>query len=86
MLSNDPGIRERIDKLNDMGFNWNVNSRETDDDKFLDMIDKLINFKNEFGHTRVPVKWEDDPKLGRWVELLRKTFRQGELTEYKKIY
>jgi len=35
------------------------------------MYNRLLAFKISFGHTRVPVKWFEDLKLGKWVGRMR---------------
>ena len=35
------------------------------------MYKKLVKFKRLHGHTQVPVKWKQDPKLGKWVSRMR---------------
>jgi len=60
---------QKLELLNLVGFDWNV-SRKTVV-AWEEMYDRLIKFKQEFGHTRVPVKWAQDPKLGKWVSRMR---------------
>ena len=33
---------------------------------------ELLEYKAEFGHTRVPARWKPNPKLGRWVMTQRR--------------
>lgn len=42
---------------------------------------KLEAFTQRFGHARVPVLWEEDPVLGRWVSTQRKFRREGRLPQ-----
>ena len=41
-------------------------------------IDKLKNFKSEFGHVNVPITWEDK-SLGKWVSHLREDKKNDKL-------
>ena len=45
-------------------------------DQWNQMLGRLINFKKENGHTLVPKRYKDDPKLGTWVETQRVQFRK----------
>ena len=35
------------------------------------MYSRLLKFKQEYGHTSVPVRWSPDLKLGKWVSRMR---------------
>jgi superfamily II DNA or RNA helicase len=41
------------------------------------MFGKLVKFKEEYGHTIVPQKFEKDPTLGKWVSSQRGLFKKG---------
>lgn len=45
------------------------------------MYQRLLDFRNEHGHTLVPRKYDKDPKLSTWVETMRivwnRDFRKG---------
>lgn len=45
---------ERIQKLNDIGFVWDVK-----EDVWFKRVQDLIEFKNIYGHVRVPQRWPD---------------------------
>ncbi|RDC63410.1 helicase associated domain-containing protein [Adhaeribacter pallidiroseus] len=60
---------QKVELLNILGFDWTL-SRKTVV-SWANMFDRLQWFKHEFGHTRVPVKWASDPKLGKWVSRMR---------------
>ncbi|MCC9165806.1 helicase associated domain-containing protein [Pontibacter harenae] len=55
--------------LNEIGFDWNLSKRTVL--PWEVMYDRLVAFKKEHGHTRVPVKWKEDPKLGKWTSRIR---------------
>jgi DNA-directed RNA polymerase subunit N (RpoN/RPB10) len=60
---------QKVELLNDIGFDWNLSRRTII--SWKDMYTKLVKYKREHGHTRVPVKWQEDPKLGKWVSRMR---------------
>ncbi|GAA6173429.1 hypothetical protein NBRC116592_30990 [Colwellia sp. KU-HH00111] len=77
--------RNRIEKLEKLGFKWEGNNTsEKRDDKFLEMLEKLKQYEKKHGNTRVPAKWKQDRELGRWVDAQRQVFRKGNLPTYKK--
>lgn len=61
--------KERIDLLNSIGFDWNP--WET---KWKTRIRQLKEYCKENGHCMVPVNYEKNPKLGRWVATQRKYY------------
>lgn len=66
--------RERIAMLEKIGFDWSV-GRPTWDDRFAE----LCAYKKQFGNTLVPVKWPENPLLGRWVPAQRYKHTAGKL-------
>ncbi|MDQ3290347.1 MAG: helicase associated domain-containing protein, partial [Bacteroidota bacterium] len=50
-------------------FNWRLNRKTII--SWEDMYKRLEQFKQKYGHTRVPIKWQPDPKLGKWVSRMR---------------
>ena len=60
---------QKVELLNLIGFDWHVNRKTVV--AWEGMYERLLKFKLEFGHTRVPVKWAPDPKLGKWVSRMR---------------
>lgn len=67
---------DRIALLNKLGFEWVV-ERRTWDLRYS----SLCEFKERFGHTRVPAKWKEDTTLGGWVATQRWKHRKRELTD-----
>jgi hypothetical protein len=57
---------DKIDKLNRIGFVWAPNKNIRDKH-----IRELIEFKKEYGHCRVPIKWKNNPSLAQWVFKIR---------------
>ncbi len=60
---------EQIELLNSLDFKWGIKKHVVVAWPF--MYRRLLAFKQEHGHTRVPVKWEKDTKLGKWVSRMR---------------
>lgn len=68
--------QEQVDALNSINFVWNP--RETSWDKnFM----KLKAYKDQHGHTNVPVNFDDDLIFGRWVQKQRRI--KNSLSEQK---
>ena len=60
----------RIRELESSGFDWGVS--KTDLASIWSMrFQQLCEFKEQFGHCLVPVKYVAHPKLGRWVSRQR---------------
>jgi len=61
------GIDEnRILLLNSIGFEWNLQ-----DDQWEGRYKELVSYVKEFGDTRVPQNFTQNPSLGKWVANLR---------------
>jgi hypothetical protein len=60
---------QKIELLDKLGFDWTLSRRKLV--PWHVMYSRLIKFKQEHGHTRVPVKWREDPKLSKWVSRMR---------------
>lgn len=67
---------DRIAMLEKIGFEWKVGIG-TWDERFAD----LCAFKERFGHTRVKVKWPENPLLGAWVVSQRYKHRKKQLAD-----
>jgi hypothetical protein len=61
---------QKVELLNSIGFDWRLNRKQVV--SWEEMYRRLLRFKQEYGHTRVPVKWPEDPKLGKWVSRMRR--------------
>jgi hypothetical protein len=59
----------KIELLNSLGFEWTIKKKVVVG--WSQMYGRLLAFKEGYGHTRVPVKWQKDPKLGKWVSRMR---------------
>ena len=68
---------ERIKKLEDIGFVWSVQKRDT----FDVMCARLVAYREEHGDCLVPKSYNSDPKLGRWVAQQRAQKKRGTLLD-----
>jgi len=69
---NDCKGKERVDLLNDIGFEWQI--LETND--WGAMYQRLLTYKEKHGTTRVPKRYQADPKLANWVQRQRQTCKE----------
>jgi hypothetical protein len=60
---------QKIELLDEIGFDWSLARRNVV--PWKEMYGRLITFKQKYGHTKVPVKWAKDVKLGKWVSRMR---------------
>jgi superfamily II DNA or RNA helicase len=67
---------ERILKLNSIAFTWNQRKADWEEN-----FDKLLIFKNQYNHCRVPQVYKNDHKLGSWVNSQRQNYAKGKLPQ-----
>ncbi len=72
--------KERIEKLEAVGFIW-----DPTDTEWEDSFTALSEFQKKSGHCRVPARYPLNKKLATWVSLLRVAFHEGRLPEEKII-
>ena len=58
----------QVRQLNQLTFDFVDPTRKR---PFSEILTLLLDFQKEFGHVNVPEKYRDDPKLGKWVRLVR---------------
>ena len=58
---------ERIRKLESVGFVWDANAAF-----WNEQFEQLCEFKAQFGHCAVPLRYPANPKLGKWVTVQRR--------------
>ncbi len=68
--------QDRINKLNSIGFIWDLIDKSWENSFF-----KLCKFKEINGHCNVPKRYANDPSLARWVMTQRKSYKDGKLSE-----
>lgn len=73
--------QNRINKLNDIGMVWDINSNF-----WNKMYNELISYKEEFGNIRVPQSYitESGNKLGVWLNRQRECYKAGKISNVKK--
>jgi len=76
---------ERKRRLNSIGFVWDLL-----DACWTEMYERLVAYKNQYKSTRVPISYEADPQLARWVSTQRTNYNRfrSRLTtdRAKKLY
>lgn len=60
---------ERIKRLSELGFTWNVHPN------WEIRLAQLEAFKNEHGHFSVPFYYKEIPGLGQWLSHVRRGYR-----------
>jgi len=60
---------QKVELLDGIGFDWSLTRRNVV--PWKEMYGRLTAFKQKYGHTKVPVKWDEDLKLGKWVSRMR---------------
>ena len=63
--------KERIKKLNDIGFEWVLLVLTEWNDRY----EELQQYRYKYGDCNVPVKWTDNTQLGVWVKRQREQYR-----------
>lgn len=67
---------EQIQRLNDLGFVWDIQASSWDG-----WFEKLKAFKERFGHCNVETGWDEDPLFAGWAIALRGQRRRGVLSD-----
>ncbi|MFP7486410.1 helicase associated domain-containing protein [Priestia filamentosa] len=67
--------RERIDRLEAIGFIW-----DPLEVKWNKRFQELVSFKNQNGHTLVPFPYPENKSLSLWVRKLRNDYRKGKVS------
>ena len=82
MTANTNTSRDRIERLEKIGFQWDTLI------SFEERCRKLVAFKEEFGHCNVPNRYSVDPSLGKWCIVVRCDYnriQQGKATIAVKL-
>mmetsp|Transcript_62784 Transcript_62784/g.152867 ORF Transcript_62784/g.152867 Transcript_62784/m.152867 type:complete len:487 (+) Transcript_62784:142-1602(+) len=66
---------QKIERLEAIGFVWNPHEAA-----WLEMYNRLQEYKHKNGNADVKKRYKKDPKLGRWVSLQRGTYKKGKLS------
>ena len=64
----------RVSMLNSIGFDWSPPNTD-----WNEMYQRLVDYKIEYGNTKVPVRYGQDPQLGIWVMTQRRRYKLKKL-------
>jgi len=56
----------------------------TFDTRWKEVYQRLVAYKKEHKHTKIPIKYKKDPQLGRWVDTQRTAYKKKKMTEERK--
>jgi hypothetical protein len=59
--------QERIDRLNKLGFEWDVAKKVV---PWEERFNEIVAYKEKYGNTNVPRNWKENPSLGEWYGAL----------------
>ena len=74
--SGDKLSRNRLDKLNEIGFLWNAL-----ESRWEEMFGALTDYKNVHGDCNVPSSWPENPHLANWIGTQRQNMKSGLLSD-----
>jgi hypothetical protein len=74
---NDTLLPKRLALLNSIDFDWDRTTK--DQMVWMIMFQNLLAYKEHHNTTMVPLGYNGDPKLGRWVSKQRYFYNRGEL-------
>jgi predicted HAD superfamily phosphohydrolase YqeG len=81
------GNPERMKCLESIGLFDDIttkNAKEGNKGIWYDMYNQLIEFKQKYGHVKVPQQYNENKKLGRWVVKQRSKYREYKQTNGQK--
>ncbi|KAL7557493.1 hypothetical protein ACA910_019339 [Epithemia clementina (nom. ined.)] len=64
---------ERIARLEAIGFQWST--KDPRHVPWQHRYDQLVAFKERFGHSQVPIGWEENVQLSNWVSTQRQEYK-----------
>jgi hypothetical protein len=87
--NNNDNLRpDRKRLLDEIGFAWKVEGAHKDNDHIEKIwhqnYEKLVEFKRMNSHCRVPLKYEQDKSLGRWVGTQRNYHNNNQIRHDRK--
>jgi len=68
--------REQIQQLNAIDFSWSARAQSRPE-KVSRLVNFLKKYKEKYGDCNVPVDFEENPRLGKWVAYIRTQKRKG---------
>ena len=63
-----------------------IDNKSLDDNKWMQMFQKLIAYKATHKNTMVPQEYKEDSKLGHWVRWQRDKYRNDDLLSSRLAY
>ena len=84
--------KERISLLDAIGFIWRKDSSSPTeigfvgslhDQKWQQMFDELVKYKQQYGNCDIPMNWPTSPRLAGWVSSQRTAKKTGKLPAYR---
>ena len=66
---------ERIARLDEIGFVWNLYDRDWEE-----MFGQLVAYKERFGDIGELIDWKENAALGKWCSRQRQFFKKGRLS------
>ena len=80
IYSKDALNPNRVDLLNSVRFDWaGVQGRKIDNEKWMSVFQRLVEYKKQHRNTIVPRRYDEDPKLGRWIKTQRQNCKNDKL-------
>ncbi|KAK1737667.1 helicase-associated domain-containing protein [Skeletonema marinoi] len=74
-IKNNKLAQERVDKLNEIGFIW-----DPLENSWNEMLQHIVDYKEEHGDTLVPAKYPDKQQLGIWVDTQRQNRKNKKMS------
>jgi hypothetical protein len=71
----------RVTKLNEIGFAWKIKK----EDAWMELYNKLVEFKQINGHCNVPQRYQSNPQLGLWVQRQRRFYKNKKYITQHRI-
>jgi hypothetical protein len=82
------GDPERMKRLESVGLVDDISTgyeqKRDASSSWDDRINQVLEFKRKHGHPIVPSKWDENPKLGRWVKNKRYKYREYKISNGQK--
>jgi hypothetical protein len=76
----------RKNRLTALGFLWQEDIKKQTEQQWLNQYHQLQEFKKQFGHCNVPIKWKPNKKLATWVSEQRlRRKNKGLIPEREKL-
>ncbi|MDM8567017.1 Helicase associated domain protein [Candidatus Halobeggiatoa sp. HSG11] len=72
---------KRIRKLDEIGFRWRLLEKEIKKVTWEELFAELLKYKEVHGHCNVPLRWKENPQLGRWVITQRMLEKNEKLSQ-----